>query len=164
MGRGPWLFVVSDYLANAFPDLLSTGFQVTSAATADYNCIAWAAGDDTRWWWPDSFGFGYWPPQSQRAETLDAFIAVCKALGYEPCADGLLEAGYDKIAIYVDERGKPTHAARQVPCGTWTSKLGEGEDIEHTVPEGVAGEIYGTVGQFLRRWSDLSLEPARRLT
>ena len=149
---------MSDYLVIAFPNLLSKGYQVTSSATTDYNCIAWAAGDDTRWWWPDGFGFGYWPPQSQRAETLDAFISAYSVIGYEPCADGLLEAGYDKIAIYIDERGKPTHAARQLPHGAWTSKLGEGEDIEHTVPEGVAGEIYGTVGQFLRRWSAVRLE------
>src|SRR5690242_6289443 len=89
MGRGPRVFVMSDYLVIAFPNLLSTGFQVTSTATTDYNCIAWAAGDDT-WWWPDGSGFGYWPPQSQREETLDAFIAAYNAVGYEPCADGLL--------------------------------------------------------------------------
>jgi hypothetical protein len=84
---------------------------------------------------------------------LDAFIAAYTILGYEPCGDGLLEFGYEKVAIYLDGRGKPTHAARQLPSGTWTSKLGEGEDIEHTVPEAVMGDVYGTVGQFLRRSS-----------
>ena len=100
-------------------------------------------GDDSRWWWPDGTGLGYWPEQSPREETLNAFVAAYNVVGYEPCLDGQLEAGYDKIAIYVNAQGKPTHATRQLPSGKWTSKLGEAEDIEHDVTEGVAGEIYG---------------------
>ena len=142
---------MSNPLERVFPKLVSTGYQVTSPATTDYNCIAWAAGDDAEWWWPDRSGFGYWPPHIERAETLEAFIAAYGTLGYEPCADGELEADHEKVALYVDAHSKPTHAARQLPSGNWTSKLGEWEDIEHNSPEGVAGMVYGTVRQYLRR-------------
>ena len=36
-----------------FPGLRNSAYRVTSPAARDYNCIAWAAGDATRWWWPD---------------------------------------------------------------------------------------------------------------
>jgi hypothetical protein len=43
------------------------------------------------------------------------------------------------------------HAARQLPTGRWTSKLGKAVDIEHDTPEGVTGPVYGAVVKFLRR-------------
>ena len=46
--------------------------------------------------------------------------------------------------------GEPTHAARQLPNGKWTSKLGRWEDIEHDL-EGLTGEMYGSVQQILKR-------------
>src|SRR6266566_3667632 len=35
------------------------------------------------------------------------------------------------LAVYADETDTPTHMARQLPTGYWTSKLGELEDIQH---------------------------------
>jgi len=72
-------------------------------------------------------------------------------LGYQSCDEGELEEHYLKIALYVNTDSKPTHAARQLPSGKWTSKLGKGEDIEHANPAGVEGEIYGTVVQYMKR-------------
>jgi hypothetical protein len=46
--------------------------------------------------------------------------------------------------------GEPTHAARQLPNGKWTSKLGRWQDIEHEL-DGLVGEMYGTVKQILKR-------------
>ncbi len=106
-------------------------FLETSPQTIDYNCIAWAAEDVSQWWWPDKMLNGYWPEEVAREETLDAFIAVCGLLGYQVCDDSKLEVGYRKIAIYIDANGKPTHAARQLDNGNWTSKLGPSFDIEH---------------------------------
>ena len=46
-------------------------FEITSNETEEYNCIAWAAHDTERWWWP---GAGvYWPSGVREEETLDAF-------------------------------------------------------------------------------------------
>ena len=142
---------MSTHIERTFPNLLLTGYQITSPATAEYNCIAWAAEDDTAWWWSDAYGLGYWPPQAPRMETLEAFIAAYGLIGYQPCSDAQLEAGYEKIAVYVDAAEVPTHAARQLPSGQWTSKLGEWEDIEHHALDGLYGNTYGRVGQVLRR-------------
>jgi hypothetical protein len=53
--------------------------------------------------------------------------------------------------IYVDSSGTPTHMARQLSNGNWTSKLGDAEDIEHAQLEQLEGDIYGVAYQFLRR-------------
>jgi hypothetical protein len=55
-----------------------------------------------------------------------------------------------KIAVYADG-ATPTHAARQLSSGWWTSKLGPSLDIEHATPEAVAGGVYGVVAVILSR-------------
>jgi hypothetical protein len=50
----------------------------------------------------------------------------------------------------VDAQGSPTHAARQLDNGRWTSKLGELEDIEHSLRD-LEGAAYGTVVQVMKR-------------
>jgi hypothetical protein len=134
---------------NLFPDLGRTGYRVTSPPDPQYNCIAYTAGITDAWWWPDPDGFDYWPPRVVRERTLPAFIEVFAMLGYGPCSDGTLEAGWEKVAIYATDEG-PTHAARQLPIGRWSSKLGPDDDIEHSL-EGLISDVYGTAVQFLRR-------------
>jgi hypothetical protein len=135
------------------PNLTSTNHVVTSPFKARYNCIAWAAGNDTRWWWP--VGRYYWPPNVPRVETLDAFIAAFATLGFVECADALLEANFEKIAIYaVPGPGgafTPTHGARQLPDGKWTSKLGPFEDITHDTLDDVNCFDYGFAVKFMKR-------------
>ncbi|MFO0803246.1 MAG: hypothetical protein U0791_09015 [Gemmataceae bacterium] len=133
----------------AFPGLTGTGYAVTSSPTADYNCIGWAAGEDDRWWWPDAAGCSYWPVGVPRQETLPAFEAAFAILGFAPSANPDLEPGVLKIAIYA-RAGIPKHAARQLPNGNWTSKLGQSEDIEHELG-GLIGSIYGDVAVILAK-------------
>ena len=135
-----------------FPKLDSSNHRVTSPCKNRYNCIAWAAGIETQWWWPEPGS--YWPPSVPREETLDAFSSAFALLGYETCSSQSLEEGYDKIAIYAKYIAgilKPTHAAKQLSNGTWTSKLGPLEDIEHIGVDDVNGPLYGTPVQFMRR-------------
>jgi hypothetical protein len=49
----------------------------------------------------------------------------------------------------------PTHAARQLPNGRWSSKLGKLEDIEHALDD-ICGSAYGSVVPVLKRRTDLS--------
>ena len=80
--------------------------------------------------------------------TIDSVIELFRGVGYEPCNDGSLETGNEKIAIYA-MNSEPTHAARQLPNGQWTSKLGQYEDIVHSTPEELQGDnkySYGRVG------------------
>src|SRR5205807_1808725 len=111
----------------------------------DYNCIAWSAGDTERWWEPGV----YWPVPAENYG-LDALELAFRSLGYEPCPDGNLEPGFEKVALYVTGQFY-SHAARQLPSGKWTSKLGRLEDIEHDSPEAVAGGAYGDVARVMRR-------------
>lgn len=133
-----------------FPQLPSAGYQIKSAFDIGYNCIAFAAGDTRRWWWPDRYGNYYWPPGVAREMTLPCFVEAFATLNYQPCSDARLEVGYEKVAIY-SVMGEPQHAARQLSTGIWVSKLGQLEDIEHHTLEGIEGNDYGRVAQFLKR-------------
>lgn len=82
---------------------------------------------------------------------MAAFETAFGMLGYEKCADDSLEDGFEKIALYASPAGEPKHAARQLPDGMWTSKLGPQEDISHTTPNGVTGAAYGEVFMIMRR-------------
>lgn len=135
-----------------FPHINKGYFDKTSEKDRQYNCIAWAAGDTRRWWWPVVGALEvYWPQEAPRIETLDAFIRAFSTRGYELCENGELEPDIEKVAIYA-LGGKPTHMARQLSSGMWTSKLGGDIDIKHEMPKGVEdGGDYGNVVQFMKR-------------
>jgi hypothetical protein len=138
-------------LEGIFPGLSQFGYQITSEKTPDYNCIAWAVGVTEAWWWPDPMYQYYWPPEIARSESVEAFVAAFGTLGYSECPSPDLEIGFEKIALFVDQRGVPTHAARQRSDGSWTSKLGELEDIGHVQLEAVSGYAYGSARVFMKR-------------
>ena len=107
-----------------------------------------------RWWWPDLANAYYWPPGVPREETIRAFVEAYAIQGYTECLDGTLVNGVEKLAIYGIRIGPdiyPTHAARQLEDGRWTSKLGSCEDIEHDNLEALSGPRYGAPVCFLRR-------------
>ena len=133
-----------------FPNIEFSSTKKTSESTPRYNCIAWAAEEDDRKWWPDRMQQAYWPRGIPRQNSLEAFIKAFQTLGYEKCADGSLEEHFQKIAIYADSLSRPTHAARQLPQGGWTSKLGDWIDIRHEL-KGLHGTKYGAVVQFMKR-------------
>jgi hypothetical protein len=94
--------------------------------------------------------YGYWPRGVTRALTIEAFAEAFQTLGYERCGNGARETHYEKIVIYALD-GEPTHAARQLPDGRWSSKLGKGHDLTHTTVRGVEGPLYGKAVLYMRR-------------
>jgi hypothetical protein len=137
-----------ELVRDALPRLKADNYRLTSSASWEYNCIAWAAGVLDAWWWPAPGR--YWPAGVPREETLAAFLAAFGTLGYQPATSVDPEAGIEKVVLYaLDE--KPTHAARQLPNGLWTSKLGPSIDIEHAAPDIVGGGEYGEVVAILAR-------------
>jgi hypothetical protein len=100
-------------LRRAFPGLRAAAFLITSRATAQYNCIAWAA-EDPRTWWEALPGY-HWP-SALRDGSVAAAVALFEGLGFVTATDGRLESGLVKVAVYGDEHGY-THAARQLPSG-----------------------------------------------
>ncbi len=130
-----------------FPHLTAANHRVTSPATIDYNCIAWAAGETAHWWQPDV----HWPiPAPPTACDIPALIDAFRAIGFELCVDGSTEPGFEKVALYGDSTFY-LHAAKQLATGKWSSKLGHEVDIEHDAPENVAGGAYGNVVHFMKR-------------
>ena len=136
-----------DDLETLFPGLRDSGYVITSPEDIRYNCVAWAAGDEERWWWPDEDS--YWPEGIAREETITAFVAAYGGLGFVQCDSPAFEEGYEKIAIFADYT-IPTHVARQLSSGFWSSKLGQLQDIQHRL-ESMAGSLYGDCKCFLKR-------------
>jgi hypothetical protein len=134
------------------PHLKSLGFTRTSEP-AYYNCVAFVVGDFRRKWWPGEYhpfwSDDYWPDTAPNEETVDAFVSALAVVGYVPCPNGDLEAGVEKVALYV-AAGLVRHAAWQQEDGQWKSKLGSDEDITHTL-DGLAGPKYGKVIGYLKR-------------
>jgi hypothetical protein len=130
-----------------FPRLTQQNHRITSAASPEYNCIAWSAGATDRWWQPGR----YWPIESPPGDYgIGILERAFMALGFQDCVDGSLEDGFAKVALYGSSLFY-THAARQLPSGKWSSKLGRSEDIEHDSPDDVAGGVYGELVQFMKR-------------
>lgn len=134
-----------------FPNLHAGNFRVTRPANRrarKYNCIAWAAGINIQWWEPVKGRF--WPPNIPRDYKVASLILAFQWAGFEICADGALEDGIEKIAIYADG-DEYMHAARQLESGKWTSKIGPAEEIEHETLEDLEGPAYGHVATFMKR-------------
>lgn len=134
---------------DVFPGLRGQSYQVKSPRDQSYNCIAFAAGDDRKWWWPDATGEDHWPSGVARVETIDAFQDAFATLGYVVCDNDQLESGYEKIALFA-VADVPKHASRQLPSGRWGSKLGPSEDIEHALHD-LSGTVYGAVTVVMKR-------------
>jgi len=148
-------FMSPDKIDINFPRLDRSDYEITSHSTSTYNCIAWAAGESgSRPWWPrfdeqlERMGY-YWPPGAPEEETVGAFIRCFEILEYEVCDSSGLEGEYEKVVIYAKD-GSPTHAARQLPSGKWTSKLGADADISHDI-SALDGPLYGCVKVVMRR-------------
>src|SRR6266478_6072660 len=127
-----------DWKEDSFPYLDKNLYEVKSdetplancLAVPPYNCFAFAAGDDTRWWEPDLAGQYYWPSGIARDYTVAACIEMFESLGYEKCWQSTPEPEFEKVAVYHTRLGNPwtpsgslTHAALQ-QNGIWKSKLG----------------------------------------
>lgn len=143
------------WVSSVFEQIKSSDFQCQSDRDIRYNCIAWAAGRTDKFWWPLDER-GYWWPEGLRKEgigeeTVENFIEAFATQGYKVCRNGRLSRRYEKIVLYVNSNGNPTHAARLLQNGIWSSKLGEDEDIEHKNLECLEGRGYGKAHTFLKR-------------
>ncbi len=137
-----------------FPNLSDENLHPdVSPQDSTYNGIAYSVSrrEKDRYWWPDALGDYYWPSSIPREETTEAFLTMYSSLNYKHCKSSELEEGIEKVAIYVDATGTPTHAARQAEDGYWESKIIHAEDIRHATPQCLEGEIFGKVWMILCR-------------
>jgi len=131
-------------------------YEITSDKDPGHNCVAYAVGDTANYWDPAAAakpirGY-YWPDGCGTDDALANLIRVFEVHGYSVCESAELEDGFEKIAIFGDAVVY-SHAAKQLPNGRWTSKLGEGHDIEHETLEALCGggNAYGDVMRFMKR-------------
>lgn len=171
------------HLERSFPKLVAAGYQKTSDKTngplspGTYNCIAWAAEDIIHgYWWPSPNGT--WPRCITREVTVPCFVKAFRCLGYARCKHSRHEFAYHKVVLYAihNSRGPkpvpsrlqdfedwtPTHMARQLPDGTWTSKCGGNEDIRHLTLDalesyGFRQDAYGCPVLYMKRPIPISL-------
>ena len=90
---------MSDNIEKKFPNLKSEGYSIESPPTIEYNCIAWAAGEDYRWWWPDNSYTSYWPENIPRKTNIESFIMAFEKIGYKKCKNAEYESLFEKICI-----------------------------------------------------------------
>ena len=135
-------------LAKAFPRLSGESFEIVAQPSIQYNCIAYAAGDTDKWW--DHTEDNYWPVSATRSDRIESLKEVFGRLGFEQCQDGRIENGFQKVSLY-ERQGAWTHAALQMPDGSWRSKMGRGPVIEHLSPESLSGGEYGEATVYMRR-------------
>jgi hypothetical protein len=141
-------------LEMALPVLKHTNYRIVLPETAAYNCIAWAAGDQTRWWHPYvDHAHCYWP-LADAAHSMANYIAAFETVGYRLCGhEPTPEPGIERVALYrwPDIDGC-THAARQLPSGVWTSKINDLPGIAHLSPSDLDGaKGYGRVVDYMSR-------------
>jgi hypothetical protein len=123
----------------SFPRL-GDNFEVMAPATVTYNCICWSLGLNSSWVWPRGPG---------QPVTLADFDGLYSIYGYKRVAglDFTRQEGVEKVVVFAvsrEGRVEVTHACRQLPDGTWSSKLGSLPLIRHLRPDDVAGPTYGS--------------------
>ncbi len=151
MGASEWVGWINALspVARSFSRFGSDGGTITHPPDPAYNCLAWAAGITDAIWWPADPD-AIWPVGVTNELTISAIAEALATAGYTTCADGDYEVGFEKAAIYA-KGDIPTHVARQLVGGLWSSKLGRDYTVSHNTPHGVAGVVYGVVVLYLRR-------------
>jgi hypothetical protein len=107
-------------------------FEVDNTSTGIYNCIAWSLGVTNKWINP--------PKSLAEADKLNGQYGYKRMSGLNFSLTPFTE----KVALYAlkDASGRITsftHQARQLPDGSWTSKLGKGPLIRHVNPDALDG-------------------------
>lgn len=104
---GEELEEIKRFLIDIFSNLSDDPyFEITSSATPNYNCIAWACNYSDRWiqptylrrpsldcvvWWPPEVTEGIEPPNLKE---------LFEFHGYVECNSGEFEEGYRKVGIF----------------------------------------------------------------
>lgn len=134
-----------------FPNSFTEPFIETSPEDLNYNCVAWAVGDVNRWWEPDpDCETTYWPTNVPQELTIHALKLAYQTLNFKECNTGSFEQGIHKIAIFSTDKIYYSHVCKQIDTLYWSSKLGRGMDVKHTLFS-LENGLYGDVVCFMQK-------------
>lgn len=131
-----------------FPSLVGKNYDL-SDEDFNYNCLAYAVGDQKNWWEPPKGGGRYWPPgfdDDLRVGTVESIIRV---FGFTVETKLNRTPKTESVAIYSDG-SEWTHFAK-FAGGHWSCKLGEGHDVSRVNLADLEGTLYGRVVKILSR-------------
>jgi hypothetical protein len=131
-----------------FPGLAGKQYDL-SDEDFNYNCLAFALGDETHWWEPPKQPGQYWPPGFPDDTTISTVEAIIRCHGFTIELNAALTPQADAIAIY-GIGNEWTHFAK-FTAGKWHSKLGEGHDVVGFALDDLEIPMYGNVIKILRR-------------
>lgn len=150
-----------------YPQIRSHGYKVSSDTTEHksqkYNCVAFAAGGDTKFWWEGSTFNSkpvkkpgrFWPDGIDTDDSIETYVKVFESVGYsvykgkiEDCVK--FELFCEKIIIYGYPEQAFSHVSYQLYFG-WIAKLGDWEDVKHKTFNALEGEYYGNVMVVMKR-------------
>ena len=114
----------------------------------NYNCLAYAFGDQSQWWEPDRPGC-YWPPGFPKDITVPTVESIIRVHGYTVEVDFNSTPKTAAVAIYSKDN-EWTHFAKFFD-GQWRCKLGEGHDISGMLLQDIEGTYYGNLFKVLSR-------------
>jgi hypothetical protein len=143
----------SEEMQSMWPKLRPGNHALTSQATPRYNCLAFAVKDERHWWEAGQHGGAYdWPANTP--DTLDGWVAIFTREGYRLTTNREVEAGFEKVAIYVSSTDRDDRHVAISDGKSWKSKLGKYQDIQHDSLDLLEGNEqceYGAVEKILRR-------------
>ena len=140
--------MAKDEVEKDFPALKQRNYGL-SDKDFNYNCLAFAMGDQHNWWEPPKGGGRYWPDGFPEDVTVQTVESIIRTHGYTISTDATITPETDAVAIYA-EGNEWTHFAI-FATGTWSSKLGDGHDVTHVQLQDLEGNLYGKVVKILRR-------------
>jgi hypothetical protein len=152
-----------EYLPRLSDAVYGVDYTIESISTTEYNCLAWAMSDCSRFWSGSPMGGYFWPDDLPiGVPVIGVIVEMFRRAGYAECGDSTHVVGAEKVAIYADSYREVLHVARQVPNGRWASKMGALADIEHATVELIECNWIGQVAVILCRPLNVP-EPAVRL-
>ena len=118
-----------------------------------YNCIGYAMGMTdvcVALRHPQGLFWCWWPPTVPRTLNPQSLVAAFEYLGFEVCADGKVEADYDKVALY-EKNGEWQHAAIIEEDDLYHSKMGVWWDVVHRGGDLFHDDAYGDIYAYMKR-------------
>jgi len=131
-----------------FPRLVGKQYGL-SPEDFSFNCLAYALGDASQWWEPPKKPGQYWPPGFPEDTTVETVEAILRVHGYTTEIMPSETPTSDAIAVYAS--GNHWRHFAKFSGGSWSSKLGEGNDVSGVSLQDLEAPIYGVVVKVLCR-------------